>query len=212
AMLGTYAIEVIVDGEATRRTFEVEAYQKPEIAVQVDTDADLYIDGQKIRGTVDSRYFFDAPVAGANVAVRVFDVTSYCDWYGDCSDDQWYPHNRGLVSGVTDATGRFAFTLDATSSLVDPNFSNQTHTRLGIEATVTDDSGVPISAHRLVDLHQSSLELAWLEPMGVVRPGAVVNARARVTDLAGEAVDGQSAQLELRRWNERSFDYSEVIS
>ena len=29
---------------------------------------------------------------------------------------------------------------------------------------------------------------------------------------AGEAVDGQSAQLELRRWNERSFDYSEVIS
>ena len=212
ATTGEYAIEVQIDGETHRQTFEVEDYNKPEIDVQLTTDGSAYSTAQTIHGTVDTRYFFDTPVVNANVSIQFFDVYEYCDWSDECYSQAWYPQDKADITGKTDSTGRFVFTTKAATSYFDwYGMDSAASARIGIEATVTDDSNLPVSAHQIVTVYQSQRRLEWLSGHGLYRPGENATLRLSVTDLAGAAVVGQRTRLEARRWNERSLDYSDVF-
>lgn len=212
ATLGDYAIEVVLDGESHRQSFQVEEYRKPDIAIDLTTDAAVYAVNQIVRGAVDSKYFFDAPVADADVSVSLYDVYAYCDWEGRCDTQSWMPQSRNAITGKTDLTGRFVFTTLASTGAIDPyNNDGSYPARVGLEATVTDDSGVSVSAHLILNVYPSTRRLSWVSGSGLRTPGETTTLRVSVTDLAGEPVAGQKTRLEVRRWNERSLDYSDVF-
>ncbi len=213
AMLGDYAIEVIDGAESHRQPFQVEEYRKPEIDIALSTDASGYVAGQSIRGTIDSRYFFDAPVPNASVTVTLYDIYSFCYEAQDCSDTSWTPQSAGSIKGTTDATGRFVFTTTATSdALYQYDSAAQAPVTIGIEATVTDGEGEPVSAHRLLTVYPSEAVLSWVTRGGLRQPGEAVTLRLRISDIAGAPVAGQALRLDVRGWNERGLDYSDVLS
>lgn len=212
ASVGEYAIEVQIGGETHRQSFEVEDYRTPEIDVQLTTDESAYARAQTVHGTVDTRYFFDTPVINANVSIRFYDVYDYCDWYGECYSHSWYSQDKAEITGKTDSTGRFAFTTQPTTSRFDwYGTDSDTSFNIGIEATVTDASNVPVSAHQIITVYQSQRQLKWLSGQGLYQPGENAMLRLSVTDLHGAAIVGQRTSLEARRWNERSLDYSDVF-
>jgi uncharacterized protein YfaS (alpha-2-macroglobulin family) len=72
ASLGTYRIETETEEGNSTGSFEVEEYKKPEYKVSVTAPQRFAPAGSKSRFNVDARYFFGAPVSGAEVTYYVY--------------------------------------------------------------------------------------------------------------------------------------------
>ncbi len=89
--LGVYRLEVVkLLGEQVihhygQSSFRVEEYKKPEFEVKVEAPKEPIKLGDKVTATIDSRYYFGAPVVDATVKYKVM-RTSY--------SSRWYPTSR----------------------------------------------------------------------------------------------------------------------
>ena len=73
AALGNYYIEVKAgDDSSMSGNFEVEEYKKPEYEVRVAPAKPRILQGETAQATIDSRYYFGEPVAGAKVKYSVY--------------------------------------------------------------------------------------------------------------------------------------------
>ncbi|MBI3821611.1 MAG: alpha-2-macroglobulin, partial [Planctomycetes bacterium] len=109
--LGMYNLQVVdMDGDKITRHyggngFRVEEYKKPEFEVKVNAPTEPVKLGDKVTATIDTRYYFGAPVTGAVVKYKVmrqshssrwFPVSRW-DWmYGNgywwfAAESDWYP-------------------------------------------------------------------------------------------------------------------------
>ena len=82
--LGFYGVGIALGSGTAQGNFHVEEYRKPEYRVQV-TAAKRVLLGQTMAVTIDSRYFFGEPVAGAAVKYRIYRERHY--WWGESDDD-----------------------------------------------------------------------------------------------------------------------------
>ncbi|MCK4832937.1 MAG: hypothetical protein KAS81_09215, partial [Anaerolineales bacterium] len=148
AMLGSYAVEILVEGESHRQTFKVEEYRKPDYQVNIVTDAERYVVGDTVEVTVDSSYFFGEPVPNADLVVRKF-VLGETEWWMDLDDDYlWYSSHESAISARTDAEGRFALTLEAEMGYYARNVnwrSSLERATWAVEVTVDDGSHQTVS-------------------------------------------------------------------
>ncbi|HEX3313697.1 MAG TPA: MG2 domain-containing protein, partial [Gemmataceae bacterium] len=71
-------------------TFRVEEYKKPEFEVKVDAPTEPVKLGDKITATVDSRYYFGAPVVNAMVKVKVMRSPHSATWFPKARWDWFY--------------------------------------------------------------------------------------------------------------------------
>jgi uncharacterized protein YfaS (alpha-2-macroglobulin family) len=78
--LGTYQIMVVGHGGTH---FRVEEYKKPEFEVKIDAPKEPVRLGESVTATIQSKYYFGAPVTNAKVKYTVM-RTSY--------DSHWYPN------------------------------------------------------------------------------------------------------------------------
>ena len=89
ASLGAYSIAVhgVSDPEATfgNGSFNVEEYRKPEYEVAVKAEKQHLLEGSANTVTIDSRYFFGEPVAGARVKYTISQSAHF--WYDPEEDD-----------------------------------------------------------------------------------------------------------------------------
>lgn len=73
--LGDYELVVTIgkgkDETVFVRSFEVEAYRKPEFTVDVKFDKDWQLGGDKVYFTISAKYLFGSPVAGGKVSYQV---------------------------------------------------------------------------------------------------------------------------------------------
>ena len=87
AALGYYSITV--DGERWTElgngSFYVEEYKKPEYQVTVKPAVQRVLQGNSIQATIEARYFFGEPVAGAKVKYVVHTSQHY--WWDEDQDD-----------------------------------------------------------------------------------------------------------------------------
>src|SRR5207245_4068670 len=70
AALGYYSISVNTDGQRHYNTsggFHVEEYKKPEYEVKVTPSGARVLQGDSITATIEAKYYFGEPVAGAAV-------------------------------------------------------------------------------------------------------------------------------------------------
>ncbi|MEM7536185.1 MAG: MG2 domain-containing protein [Chloroflexota bacterium] len=154
--LGTYNVELMVNGQTHRQQLKVEEYVKPEYQVEVSTPADFAIVGDDIPVTVDANYFFGQPVTNASVTLQVYRQPIYRYWWW-WLDDLYVPYAdpSGLVetyTGTTDENGQFTTT-----------FTPSEETTYGaiyrFDATVTDAQEKPIQGSSSVRLYWNTFDL-----------------------------------------------------
>ena len=79
ATLGVYRMQVLDHYDGC--TFRVEEYKKPEFEVTVDAPTEPVMLGEKITATINSKYYFGAPVTSAKVKYKVLRTAHTAEWY-----------------------------------------------------------------------------------------------------------------------------------
>lgn len=164
ASLGNYQLEVSSDQVRGTGSFYIEEYKKPEYDVRVTPEAKRVLEGTPIHATIEARYFFGEPVAGAKVT-WVLHKWRYWAWDYEQEDEgmggggeeggdaqaEPYQESSGYGGeqeseqhGVLDADGRLKIEIPTTP---DPAKNDYTYR---IEARVTDPSNREITGHGYV--------------------------------------------------------------
>ncbi|MDO8688752.1 MAG: alpha-2-macroglobulin family protein [Dehalococcoidia bacterium] len=158
-------------------SFQVAEYRKPEFEVSLATDRPEYVQGQTISATLDSRYFFGQPVAGADVKWQVTARPYSFNWpggqyYSFSDQDLIYGQERPPEfrvrkeeNGKTDAQGKLSMTLVGDVS-ADP--SSQVFV---IDAAVTDANQQQVSQSAAVIVHKGAFYIG-LRPRSYVTRAA----------------------------------------
>lgn len=163
ASLGDYQLEVSSDTVRGTGSFYIEEYKKPEYDVRVTMESKRVLQGNPIRATIEARYFFGEPVAGAKVQ-WVLHKWRYWAWDYPQEDElqaesggeeeggesggeepvMYGGEQESEQTGVLDADGRLKIEIPTT-----PNTSKFDYT-YRIEARVTDQSNREITGHGYV--------------------------------------------------------------
>ena len=219
AMLGAYSVLVsgVADSGAVdirAQTFQVEEYRKPDFAVTV-TAAPEVIAGETLTVTVRAEYLFGQPVAGAKVAIRLYETAGRYDYgYGEDwepSSDYWIGGYEPIATGVTDANGEVSFTTTSEKRAywyydIDP-------WRVAIEATVDDGSAQTVSAMATSTVYQAA-EVVRLDTGGYwVNANEPFAIEAKVVSNVGQPqpVAGRTVEVTLRQWDRSVWEYSHVV-
>jgi uncharacterized protein YfaS (alpha-2-macroglobulin family) len=214
AMLGNYAVEIVLDDESHRQVFKVQDYRKPDYEVTVAADATSYVAGDTIRVTVDSRYFFGEPVPNADITIRQYELgVNYC--WEVCTDEAtWFDLGREAITGKTDANGRFSFTLTASLGNYGRNiywWSDLRQSTIGLEATVDDGSHQTVSSFAAVKVFNAAEQIR-LDTGGYLKtPGQPFTVQASARTIFDQPITGRALRLQLRQWNSDDRDYTAVI-
>ena len=148
AALGNCFIEVRSGESTANGNFEVQEYKKPEYEVHVTPQSRRILQGQKTQVTIDSRYYFGEPVAGAKVKYSIYHSRYWFPlWYepdeetpdADNADDNGNNQETTQGEGNLDAEGKLVITLPTEES------SDKSDTLYRVEAGVTDQAGREIS-------------------------------------------------------------------
>ncbi|MBP6786408.1 MAG: Ig-like domain-containing protein [Candidatus Promineofilum sp.] len=221
AMLGEYAIEVEPvrpDGgpdPATRQTFQIEEYRKPDFSVTITPGSPDLLAGDLISVTIDAQYLFGEPVANARVAIKRFRLYDY--YWGDNGNNWEMLYDEFPLSATTDATGRAVFAVPAVPR--DLNYSswgyNPMNWRMAVEATVNDGSNQTVSAATVVTVHRAA-EVVSLETSDFfVNFGDEAPFTATVmTTVGGDPapVEGRTLRGTLRAWSSSTYQYDQVVA
>ena len=213
AMLGDYAIEMLIEDESHRLPFRVEDYPKPDYTVDIATDRRAYSADDPISVTIVGRYLLGAPVPNAHVTVRTYDLSRRYGLEMGTGDDSrndyaWYDNGRTPLVTTTGPDGLVTATLTARLDSSRSGYSGSDYASLGIEATVEDGSGQSISnfavvrvfdTDRLIDLNTSSR---------FTMPGQPITATATLNGIDGQPVAAQDILFELRRFDPDSRDFT----
>lgn len=176
ASIGFYNINFEVGADPKNKFyssvgFQVAEYRAPEFQLDVTTDKPEYINGDTIKATVNSTYFFGGPVANAKVTWRLlsddlFFTTDQVKGYWDFVDYDLTsrPRTGGVIregKGTTDAQGKFAFQVPA--DLKDfPLSQNFT-----VDVEITDINNQSVSNRATVPVHKGSFYIG-LKPESYV--------------------------------------------
>ena len=147
APLGTYRIEAETDEGTSTATFDVAEYKKPEYKVSITTPR-FAPAGSKSKFNIDARYFFGAPVSGAEVQYYVY-RSRYFPYFNDSEEpaedsdeeaeysqyDNYYSDLVNEGEGKLDSSGHLQIDFDVPASENDVwDFQYR------LEAQVTDSS------------------------------------------------------------------------
>ncbi len=185
-------------------SFQVAEYRAPEFQVEVTTDRDAYLNGDRINAAAEATYYFGGPVADAAVRWSVLSSDysfSYtcpqgetCPWYS-WTDFEWGGYADGETYGTfgrlidsgetrTDDEGRVTFRVPAG---LEDDAQSQIFT---VEAAVTDINNQEASSRTGVVVHKAGFYVG-VAPRGYL---AQVGERKQVdlltVDWDGEPVSG----------------------
>ncbi|MEZ6026495.1 MAG: MG2 domain-containing protein [Planctomycetota bacterium] len=205
ASIGTWTLRLTVPRQGTwTGTFEVEAYRKPELLIDIAPTQPTYATGDTVEATVNVTYTFGAPAADVAVTweafrqPRAFDMPDPDDvsWYlGADTSERARSSTRGLSriargEGKTDEAGRLAISVTTAES--DPD------AEILVRAVIEDVTG------RFV-MDEGRVPVTRLDHMALVRPGLklvrpkqTLRVEVRTVD-AGLAPVARSGELILLR-------------
>lgn len=218
ASVGYYNISATIMGNGFSQSFQVEEYKKPDFSVDVTSDKPDYVDGGSVKLSIDSKFYFGAPLDHAPVTWTLTTTDAPFSWYKDNrfefgdSDSYWYypwwdynPYSYfsgekvDQGSGKTDADGHFEITLPIGIS------KKVTNQRMRLEAVVTDTNANQVIANtKEFVVHQAGLQVG-------VKPETYSgreNQEAKV-DIVTVSIDGQElANIAVKAsFYRRTWDY-----
>ncbi|MDP9268751.1 MAG: MG2 domain-containing protein [Acidobacteriota bacterium] len=217
AALGYYSITVRTPaGSSMNGGFHVEEYKKPEYEVKVTPDKMRVLEGESVTATIEARYYFGEPVAGAEVTYVVHTMpywSPYIDRYenedsgmsageeGGGEGDEGDGYEAGYYGGEQESEQKGKLDADGKLRIKVPTRvdDRKQDVRYRIEARVMDAANREISGANSVIATYGDYQIS-------VRPDSYVyqmNQSARVNVVARD-YDGKpvktTVHLELRRW------------
>ncbi|MGC1266733.1 MAG: MG2 domain-containing protein [Candidatus Acidiferrum sp.] len=212
AALGYYSISV--NGRGGQRYpinggFYVEEYKKPEYEVKVTPSAPRVLQGDFIEATLEAKYYFGEPVAGADVKYVVHTLP-YWSPFIERDEDDAMPEESFGSEGDGDDSGDYAGDqiseqsgkLDADGKLTVriPTRVDQHHNdvRYRIEARVTDAGNREISGHNFVVATYGPFAVGISAESYVYQSGDTIHATAVAKDYDGKPIQ-TAVHVELVR-------------
>ena len=213
AALGYYYVEFAEQNIGGAGSFYVEDYKKPEYQVTVKPAVPRVLQGNSIQATINARYFFGEPVAGAKVTYVVHTSTHY--WWdqdeeddngadadsnnsddSDEADDTYDQTEQQEHQGVLDANGQLTVTLP---TRIDPKHTDQDYR---IEARVTDAANREVAGHSSVLATYGSFRVS-VEPTNyVVQAGQPVRVKVTAQDYDNKPVQTKvHIAVALEKWD-----------
>jgi uncharacterized protein YfaS (alpha-2-macroglobulin family) len=210
AGLGSYAIEVRIGESTASGSFEVQEYKKPEYEVHVTPATRRILQGQKTQVTIDSKYYFGEPVAGATVKYSIFRSRYWFPlWYepdeeGESGDNE--PNDYGnneeakQGEGKLDADGKLVITVPTEVA------GDKSDTLYRVEAGVTDQAGREISGTGWVIASYGEFLLNVQPDRWFYQPGSKGSFKIQARDYENKPVS-TPVHLEIRQydWRARSL-------
>jgi alpha-2-macroglobulin len=204
AALGYYSITVRSSSGSAYPVsggFHVEEYKKPEYEVKVNPVSQMVLQGNAIEATIEARYYFGEPVAGAQVKYVVHTSPYYSpfidrdDEDGDSAaqEEQEEPDGGGSYddyagqqiseqSARLDADGRLKIQIPT------PLDAHHRDMRYRIEARVTDDANREIAGHNSVIATYGSFQVGVSAESYVFQKGESIRATAFAKDYDGRPI------------------------
>jgi alpha-2-macroglobulin len=195
--------------------FQVEEYKKPEYEVRVTPDQPRILEGNQASATIEAKYYFGEPVAGAQVKYVVHRSTYWSPYFtNDVADDDMgegmnagddsgngrdYDYGGEQLSeqtGKLDANGRLKIAIPTTLD------KNKQDLRYRIEARVTDESRREISGYNSVIATYGSFRIGVDADKYMYQPGETMVLTVTAKDYNGNPVE-TPFHIELSRWSYR---------
>ncbi len=194
ALVGDYTLEATLPGLGDHYpwvlNFSVAAYRKPEFEVRVTPEFSSVLAGETVRAVIDAAYFFGGPVSDASLQwiVRavpyhfVPEPSSVDVWHGPSDPGLKWQEPEIIAQGeaMTDENGRFLIELPANLEPLGDDDDTLRSQRWTIEATLSDESGFPVSGREDVVVHAAEFYLGLQLDPWVVQ----ADERSRVEVLA----------------------------
>ncbi|HLK65562.1 MAG TPA: MG2 domain-containing protein [Bryobacteraceae bacterium] len=209
ATLGYYSIEIKGGESLMSGNFEVQEYKKPEYEVHVSYSKPRILQGESVEATIDSRYYFGEPVAGAKVEYAVYrDRYFFPIWY-DPTDDDHGSQPADDDSNGGDQLSQGEGTLDADGKLkitVDTKVSEHKYDYIyRVEARVTDQADREITGRGWFVATYGSFVLNLEPDRYMYQPGAVAKITVESRDYDNKPVPAK-AHVELSEYDYRNLD------
>ncbi|MEM7333356.1 MAG: Ig-like domain-containing protein, partial [Chloroflexota bacterium] len=213
AMLGTYSLDFVINGEVHSQLFKVEQYRKPDYEITVAADKESYFNGEDLTLTIDASYFIGEPVPNATVMIKQYRLEQVYSWYGYDEDYIWVDNNRGVeINTQLDENGTLIETLSANTHFNDEHYfgSNLRSHKIGYEVTVNDGSNQTVSSFVVVDIYNQEAGIEIDRDNYVHTEGSPINITTRVAQIDGTPIANQPVQLVMRRYNRTTNHYDTV--
>ncbi len=217
---GSYWVRAdLGDGLTGSAVFDIAEYRKPEYRVSLTPSANPVIAGESLTFKLEAKYYFGAPLAGANVRWSGFVNQDWYGWNRFLPKDDWVPQweeaedegeDSGYAWGDThfEGTGRTGpdgvLLIEVPASL--RNKVSERPVELTVSAEVLDIAGREGSASATAYLLPAA-RFAEVEPISWVGPvGQSAEVKVRTWDVAlGRSVPSAPVRIEVvRHWWERS--------
>ena len=222
ATLGYYSVRLNDQGAVGGGSFYVEEYKKPEYQVTVKSTVTHLLQGSAVQATIEARYFFGEPVAGAKLKYVVHTSTHY--WWGEDTgesdvgegdnpdaegeggeiDNTWGQTEQQEHEGVLDANGRLVVSI--------PTAVDEKHNDVDyrIEARVTDAANREVSGHTTVLATYGSFRVSVEPTSYVYQPGQPVRVKVTAQDYENKPVQTPIHVLAaLVKWDSVTHQRSE---
>lgn len=213
AALGYYSVNVALGGGEEHAVkayggFQVQEYRKPDYEVKVTPESRRVIQGESMRVTVDAKYFYGEPVAGAKVTWVAHRSRYWLPWYD--RDEEAEGEDGDMFGGeqmeeqkaVLDAQGRLVINVPTSKWEYDASFR--------IEARVTDSSNREIAGSGSFVATRGRFYVSAQTQRYVYGPGDPVQVQVETKDYDGNAVGGVSFRLEVAPWSAKKVAQTAV--
>jgi alpha-2-macroglobulin len=197
APLGTYRIEAQTEQGSSTGNFDVAEYKKPELKVSVTTPNRFASAGTRTKFNIDARYFFGAPVAGAEVKYYIYRSRYYPyfretdETYEDGPDEELYSEYGDNYSdfvsqgdGKLDAAGHFEIDFDVPAS----NGNDVDDYQYRFEAQITDSSRRTIDGSATLIATRGNVIATAMPDRYVYNKGQTARITVTTTDYEGHPV------------------------
>jgi len=211
APLGQYRIIANAAGASASEYFEVQEYKKPEYKVTVTTPKKFVEVGQKVKFSIEARYFFGEPVKQADVQYYIYRSRYYPWWWADeddaetadseSEDDGGYGYGNDMIKdgqGVLNANGK----LDVEFEVPAPDEKDSFDYTYRLEAQVTDEARRTIEAKASFVGTRGSVVANTRTDRYVYYEGDTAKIKVSTTDYEGRPL-AASVTLKFieRRWD-----------
>lgn len=198
AGLGYYNIQIHAAEAQFTAGFQVEEYKKPEYDVRVTLAKPRVMQGDPIAATIDARYFFGEPVAGAKVHYVVHRSRYWFpSWQTDDQDaGEGNQDDAGGDEQLSDEEGKLHADGKLTISIPTAVDEHKWDARYRIEARVTDAGNREISGSVSGVATYGSYWVTVEPSRYVLTPGAPADFKVQARDYENNAVSAK-VQVDL---------------
>jgi hypothetical protein len=202
--LGTYTVAARYAGTDFQGRFEVEAYKKPEVLVDVDAGAQRALTGDEVKATARISYYFGGPVKNAPVRWSLF-VQPYAFDASRYESFAWFfardeARSRGDVSrarfvargeAVADKDGKVEIRFETEPGDDDRLYTLQVEAQDPSRRWVAGAANVHVTAKEFYAIVEADKK--------VYRPGETIRGTVRVVDAAHRPVATAGQVILFRR-------------